>query len=147
LTPLAQAALFFAKHETQYSTAEQILSNHQFSRAEEARKLRKTLAGILTNEIDKLPAEQVHRLAGWVHAEDADAAAWTKISDSLRQRWTNEVKDEVKHVLGQSLVVVLSRQEDPNELLTFLRRQRQTGPEKHRAEYANQLFDRLLQQP
>jgi len=52
--------------------------------------VRKKLAGILIAEIDKLPAEQVNRLVGWVQFDDAVPAAWTKITGVLRQRWTNE---------------------------------------------------------
>ena len=147
LTPLAQAALFFARHETHAAAADQILSHQQFARTAEARTLRKTLAKLLTNKIDQMPAEQVRRLVDWVQSADAEPAAWDKINAKLRQRWTSEAKDDVKHVLGQALVRVLSGHGGPNEPLAFLRLQLQTGPEKHRAEYANQLFNRLLEQP
>ena len=147
LAPLAQAALYFARHEEHASTAGQIISNYLFQRSEEAPKVRKTLAGILTAEIDKLAAEQVGRFVGWVQSEDAEPAAWTKIADVLRRRWTNEAKESVKHVLGQALNSVLTRRGGAGEALAFLRLQFQTGPEKHLAEYANQLFERLLEQP
>jgi tetratricopeptide (TPR) repeat protein len=147
LTPLAKAALFFARHEGHADAAEQILSNHVFRRTDEAPRVRKELAGFLSGEVDKLPAEQVRRLAGWVQREDAEPAAWDKIRAALRKRWTNEAKDEVKHVLGQALVTILAHDAEPKELLAFLRLQHQNGPQKYRAEYANQIFNNLLSLP
>ena len=147
LPPLGEAALFFTRHETQISTADQIISSYSFGRSEEAPRVRKKLAIVLTAEIDKLSAEQARRVVAWVQAEDAAPADWKKITDVLRQRWKSEAKDEVKHVLGQALLGALSRQSAPGEPLTFLRLQWQTGPEKRRAEYANQLFDHLLALP
>src|SRR5205085_2686113 len=87
------------------------------------------------------------RLVGWVQADDIEPAGWDRIIATLRQRWTNEAKDDTKHVLGQALVGVLSSHGGPNEPLTFLRLQRQTGPENRRIEYTGQLFDHLLGQP
>jgi tetratricopeptide (TPR) repeat protein len=147
LTPLAEAALSFARNEARASLADQILSNYQFRRTEEAQRVRKTLAGVLSAEIDKLPVEEVRRLIGWVQADDIEPAGWKKIGDALRQRWTDEAKDDVKHLLGQALVTVLSSHGGSSEPLAFLRLQWKTGPEKHRAEYANQLFDQLLTPP
>jgi Flp pilus assembly protein TadD len=148
LAPLAQAARYFARHETQASITEQIVSQQHFARTDEGRKLRKDLAAILTTEIDKLSAEQIRRFAGWLHADDAEPAAWTKAIGQLRQRWLSEAKDETKHVLGAALVTLLSRQETSNEPLTvFLRLQYEKGPAKYRTGYANQLFNRLLQNP
>ena len=146
-TPLAQAVRFFARHESRAATAEHILSQHPFQHTDEARTLRKALAGILSADIDKLPADAVQRLAGWARFGDAEPAAWNKIAAKLRQRWTAATEDAAKHKLGQALVGILSRQETATELLAFLRLQHQTGPEEHRAEYANWLFDRLLAQP
>jgi Flp pilus assembly protein TadD len=147
LAPLAQAALFFALHEVRAHTADLILSNDQFSRSEEAGKVRKKLGAVLIADIDKLPAEQVRRLVGWVHSDDVAPAGWDKIIAALRTRWKNEAKDDVKHVLGQTLVSVLSGHGGPNEPLAFLRLQWQSAPENRRAEYANQLFNQLLAQP
>jgi Flp pilus assembly protein TadD len=147
LTPLAQAALFFARHDTQVSLTSQILGNQHFSRSEEAGKLRKKLGAILTAEIDKLPAEQIERLVGWVESGDVTPADWNKIIAALRARWKNQADDAAKNTLGQTLVRVLTMHGGPNEPLAFLRLQWQTASEKHRAEYANQLFNQLLAQP
>ena len=147
LPPLSEAVMFFARHETHGGTAQQILSAYSFQRSEEAPRVRKKLANILSAEIDKLPAVQVNRLAELVHVDDADAAAWTKIEAALRERWLKEAKDETKHVLGQALLRVLSLRIAPTELLAFLRLQWQKGPPKRHVEYADQLFERLLVEP
>src|SRR5262249_34543901 len=81
-TPLAQAALFFARHETHYSTTDQILSSQGFRRSEELPGVRKKLAGILSADIDKMPPQQARRFVGWVQQDDAEPAAWTKIAAS-----------------------------------------------------------------
>ena len=145
--PLAEAALYFATHGTHASTTEQIMNANQFTQSEEARKLRKAFGVILTNEIDKRPAEPIRHLISWVEFEDLAPPAWAKIDAKLRQRWTGDTKDDAKHEFGRALVITLSRQETPNELLAFLRLQLKTGPSKHRAAYANQLFNHLLEQP
>src|SRR5205085_1989593 len=105
------------------------------------------LAEILSAEVDKLPAEQLQRFVGWVQAGDVERAAWKKIDDAVRARWSNEPKGEVKHVLGQALLTVLGHQGPANEVLAFLRLQWQKGPENHRTAYANHLFNHLLAQP
>ena len=144
LAPLAEFVLFAVHNESHGPMAEYIMRQHTFQRSDGSLKLRKTLAGILAAEVDKLSAEQIRRLVDWVQYEDTP---WTKITASLRQRWTDEKKEEAKHLFGQALVTILSRQEDPAELLAFLRLQLQTGPVKYRAEYAGGLFERLLSQP
>jgi Flp pilus assembly protein TadD len=147
LAPLTQTALFFAKHETGVSIADRIISQYQFRRTEESQRLRKTLAGILSAEIDKMPAERVRYFVSWLQTDDLEPADWKKIADVLRNRWSSETKDAEKHALGQVLIGILSNHAGPAEAIAFARLQWQKGPEEHRAEYANQLFDRLLAQP
>jgi Flp pilus assembly protein TadD len=147
LAPLAQAAVFFIRSTANSWIADHIVGNHHFQRSDEGKKLHKTFAGILSGEIDKLSGEEISRLARWVDTVDLEPAAWDRITAVLRQRWTKEPKDEVKHALGQGLVSLLSRHDRPDDTLAFLRLQRETGPEKHRTDYTQQLFDRLLEQP
>jgi predicted Zn-dependent protease len=147
LAPLSQAALFFARGENQAGHASTIITNYKFQRTEEAAKLRKALAGILSGEIEKMPAKEVQRFVGWLNSEDADVVAWKKIADVLRTRWAGEAKDQTKNTLGQILVTVLTSHGEPGAALAFLRLQWEKGPEKYRTQYANQLFDKLLEQP
>jgi tetratricopeptide (TPR) repeat protein len=147
LAKLAGAVLFFARHETNASTAEHIMWQHQFQRSDEYRRVRKTITGILSAEIDKLPAQQIRRFAGWVQFDDATPETWKKVIGALRKRWSDEAKPEVKDMLGQALVGLLSKQDSTAEVLAFLRLQLQNAPPDYRAEYANQLFNRLFDQP
>jgi Flp pilus assembly protein TadD len=145
--PLAGAVLFFARHKTHATVAEQIMWQSQFTQTEEAQQLRRKLAGILTAEVDKLPPEAIQRLLGWLNADDAEPAAWARVLAVLRQRWAGAVDLDLKHALGQALVTALTRHAEPADLLAFLRLQLQEGPQQRRPEYARQLFARLLEQP
>jgi predicted Zn-dependent protease len=146
LAPLAQAALFFARHESQYAVAEQIMSQHYFQRSDEGRRVREKAVEILAAEIDKLPAEQIRRFVYWARSEEIEPGASKKIADGLRRRWASEAKVGAKHVLGQALVSYLSYHE-ADEVLAFLRLQMRKGPAEYRASYATQLFEHLLAQP
>jgi tetratricopeptide (TPR) repeat protein len=147
LEPLSQAALFFARHPLHVGSAGQILSNREFSRTEVAEKLRRALAGILDNEIAKLTPQQIAHFIEWLQPQDAEPAIWNRIMASVRERWTKEPDGRKKHTLGQALVNLLARHDRMADLLAFLRVQRATGPEAHRIEYTNELFNRLLAQP
>ena len=86
----------------------------------------------------------MNRLIGWVWASSSiENADWKKIADRLRKRWDAEKKPETQHLLAQPLIRVLTLL-GPEEALAFLRVQWQQGPEAHRVEYANQLFNALL---
>jgi predicted Zn-dependent protease len=147
LAPLAKAVLFFARHETQGSVAQQIMSQYNFQRTDEGRQLRQRFAAILAAEIDKLPHEQIQRFVYWLHWEDLDPAGARKIAERLGQRWSQESNDEAKHILGQAQFSILSSHATSDAVLAFVRLQMQKGPEKYRATYTNQLFERLLIQP
>jgi predicted Zn-dependent protease len=149
LAPLAEAALFFARHETQSSLADHIMGNGQFQQTDACRKVRQTAAEILTAEIGKLRFDQVQRFVNWILPDDPalETPVWKQIADGLRQRWTAETNAEIKNQLSQTLVQVLNSRFDAAEVLAFLRIQLEQGPKQHRAAYANQLFDKLIAQP
>jgi tetratricopeptide (TPR) repeat protein len=110
------------------------------------REARKTLAGILVKEFDKLSAEQIDYFVTWVWSDAGmERDAWKKLAEGLRKRWDAEKKPEIKHQLGQSLVRILTFL-GPVEILPFLRVQWKQGPEQHRTLYANQLLSSLLSQ-
>ncbi len=143
LPPLAQAALYFARHETQSAVAGNIITRHSFHHTDEGRRVRQALVGVLTADIDRLPVEQVARLIQWTRSEEIEPAASKKIAAGLRRRWANEARAEEKHALGQALADYLAGHA-AGELLAFLRVQLEKGPADYRAEYAGALFDRLL---
>ncbi len=71
---------------------------------------------------------------------------WKQIAGGLRRRWDDASKPDVKNELGQALVPVLNHL-GTTETLDFLRTQLAKGPEQYRAQYAQQLFQTLLNQP
>ena len=123
------------------------MSNYQFRRSEEAPRVRKRLADILVKEIDKLPAEQAQRVVGWIEYDDLTPAAWQKMPAALRKRWNKETKDDVKHTLGSALDQRLVTAARIVGVARVPALQWQTGPENRRSDYANQLFNQLLNQP
>ena len=147
LAPLSEATVFFARHEPHHYYADQILSSNGFRRSEEAPRVRAKLAAFLMSDVAKLSEVQIRRLAGWVHSDDIDAAGWTKLADTVRERWLKEAKDETKDEFARAILVILGHREAPEETLSFLRLQYEKGPEKYRTSYANQLFNNLLTQP
>jgi tetratricopeptide (TPR) repeat protein len=146
LAPLARAALYFARHETQSAHAGYIIGRHLFHRSDEGQQVRTTLVGILAAEIDQLPVEQISRFVNWTQSEEIEPAASKKIAAGLRRRWAKETQAEKKHPLGEALVSYLSSHRAA-EVLAFLRVQLQKGPADDRTAYAGRLFDRLLAQP
>jgi Vault protein inter-alpha-trypsin domain/von Willebrand factor type A domain len=149
LTPLADAALFFLRHEARAADAHSILSNWQFQRSDEGRRVQKVLATRLAAEIATLSPAQVQTSLQWISSGEPglEPAAWKRISDTLQERWTKEADSERKHVLGQSLVQVLSRQDNPIALISFLHARLQKAPEEYRPSYVAALFDTFLSQP
>jgi predicted Zn-dependent protease len=146
LAPLARAALFFARHETQASVAEQIMGRSTFYHTDEGRRLLAKVVAILAAEIDKLPAEQVQRFVYLARSEEVEPGTSKKIADGLLRRWANEASGEIKHTLGHALVNYLSSHA-ADEVLPFLRLQYHKGPARYRVAYASQLFEHLLTQP
>ncbi|HEV3435736.1 MAG TPA: VIT domain-containing protein [Gemmata sp.] len=143
--PLAQAALFFARHDKQSSTVSDILQS-SFRSTDAAQEVRKTLAGILLKESDKLSAQQVVYFVDWVWNDAGlENDTWKTIADDIRKRWNTEKKLDIKNQLSAPLVRILTRL-GSEELLSFLRIQWKEGPETIRTQYANELFDALLAQ-
>ncbi len=149
LDPLAATVRFFARHETRANIAGQIMGHGQFRGSDQCRKLRKRFAGVLRAETPKLKPAEIERLVGWIWPNDpvVEADVWKRIAAGLHKRWSAESDPKVKHQLAQPLVRILSGRLSAEEYLAFLREQLKEGPKKHRAHYANQLFNALLGQP
>ncbi len=144
--PLAQAALFFARHDEHLSTAATILQDGRFQSTDAGRNARKTLAGILVKEIDTLSAAQIDNFVNWVWSDSGmERDTWKTVADSLRKRWDAEKKPEIRNQLAQPLARILTWL-GPDEVLAFLRIQCKIGPEQYRVQYDNQLFNSLLSQ-
>ena len=145
-TPLVQTALFFARHDEQFHTANTILQHWRFQNTDAGMNARKTLAGILVKEFDKLSAQQLNTFVEWAWSEPSlERGDWKKLAVGIRKRWDAEKKPAIKNQLAQPLVRILGRF-SPEETVAFLRVQWQQGPEQYRIAYANQLFNALLTQ-
>ena len=142
---LADAVLFFARHDDDLNIVGTILRS-RFANTDAARAVREKLAAMLVKEIDTLPVE---RLDDFVHAVWSDSGMerddWKKVAAGLRARW-DAAKPEVKPLIARPLVRVLGWL-GGDELVAFLRVQWKQAPERHRAAYANDLFNALLSQP
>ncbi len=155
LAPLADTILFFARHPSQDDVANQIMAASQFTAqpqfqgSAEQQRIQQTITGLLAGELDKLTPLQIERFVNWIGSGKpaVEPRVWKQIADSLHKRWLAETKPEVKHQLGQPLVQILTHHTSAAELLAFLHLQLRQGPERHRAEYAEQLFETLLGQP
>ncbi|HUT94170.1 MAG TPA: VIT domain-containing protein [Thermoguttaceae bacterium] len=149
LEPLAEAALFFARHESGINTAARIMGDYRFQRSDPCRRVRRTIADVLRAEIDTLAPVQINQFVEWILPNDPelDPQAWKQIAAGLHRRWSAEKKPEVKHQLAQPLARVLSSHATTDEHLAFLRLQWREGDEQYRAGYALQLFSALIGQP
>jgi Tfp pilus assembly protein PilF len=149
LTPLAEAALFFGRHESQFSIADSIMSHWQFQQSDECRRVRKTVADVLVADVAKLPVGQIQRYVQWIWPNNpvVEMETWKRIADGLRDRWEKETRPDIKNPLADQLVQILRDRIGAPALIAFLHRQWREGPATHRVGYARQLFDTLIGQP
>ena len=149
LKPLADAALFFARHPIQASTADQIMSHWRFTQTDDCRRVRQAALEILQADLDKLKPEEVQRLVGWIMPNDpaVEQDVWHTLADRLQRRWTAESDSELKQRWAQPLNQILSSRLPADQWLACLRLQLQQGPEKYGLSYVQQLLDALLGQP
>lgn len=73
-------------------------------------------------------------------------AEWTTIADALR-KWWNDTPLAVQKRDLSSLLTTLYAQKLPNRLLPFLRARVQNAAAEYVAQYRQELYDRLLEQP
>jgi predicted Zn-dependent protease len=153
LRPMADAAIFFARHESLGHLADQIMSSGQFTQTDECRRVRKAAATMLAADVEKLKPNVIGRLVNWAMANDpaVEQQQWRKIADALRKRWDAEMDIGVKNQLAGPLVQILSSRLTPPEWIDFLRvqwqRGRQQGSQEYRPGYAAQLFEAITAQP
>ncbi len=147
--PLADAALFFAKSESQQGMADNIMNHWRFQQTDQCRRVRKAAAELLKSDADKLPADQIQRYISWIMPNDpaVEADVWKRLAAELHKRWAAETDPAVKAQLAQSLVQVLSSRVGAEEYLAFLREQLDKATEENRTTCATALFNALLTQP
>jgi hypothetical protein len=149
LSPLADAALFFARHEFHGATADTIMNDWRFTQTDACRRVRRTARQILEQEIEKLPPEQLPRLVRWVSANDpaVEQQDWRKLAVRLRQRWAAEKDVDRKRVLAGPLTDIYSGKLTPDERLDFFRDRLRQAPAEERTVCTQQIFDTLLSLP
>jgi Flp pilus assembly protein TadD len=147
--PLAEAALVFARHESEGSMADRIINDYRFQPSDECREVRRKAAAVVLAEMDKLPPDQLVRLTGWIVGDDprVEPEAWKRIAAGLRKRWAAEKKPDARRQLAGALVRVLSARAPAADYLDFLRTQLKEAAEPYRSAAARQLFDAILVQP
>ncbi len=148
LAPLADAALFFAKSDSQQNIADTIMGNWRFQQTDECRRVRKSVAAMLGTEMEKLSADQIQRYVSWIMPNDpaVEPEAWKRLAADLHKRWAAETDAAVKGRLAGTLVQVLSSRVGAEECLAFLREQLDKATEENRAACAAGLFNALLAQ-
>jgi tetratricopeptide (TPR) repeat protein len=148
LEPLAQAAVFFARHPSQAHMADQIMNHWRFQQSDNCRQVRKAAAEMLQADIDKLTPQQIQRLVNWIMPNDpaVEKDTWKRLAAGLLTRWAASADTNDKRAFGQTLVLIYANRLDAPEYLAFLRRQLKDAPRDLRAQYAGQLFDALTVQ-
>jgi predicted Zn-dependent protease len=149
LSPLADAAIFFAKSDSQQQIADTIMGHWRFQQTDQCRLVRKALAELLMADLEKLPADQVQRYVSWIMPNDpaVEPETWKRFAVELHKRWAAETDPAVKGRFAGTLVQVLSSRVGAEEYLAFLREQFDKATEENRTSCAAALFDALLAQP
>ncbi|MGA2061934.1 MAG: VIT domain-containing protein [Thermoguttaceae bacterium] len=147
--PLADAALRFAKSDSQQGMADNIMNNWRFQQTDQCRRVRKAAAELLKSDADKLPADQIHRYISWIMPNDpaVEADVWKRLAAELHKRWAAQPDAAIKAQLAQSLLQVLSSHVGAEEYLAFLQEQLDNATEENRTTCAAALFNALLTQP
>ena len=149
LKPLADAAFFFARSESQQNIADTIMNNWRFQQTDQCRRVRKSAAELLKSELEKLTADQIQRYISWIMPNDpvVEQDVWKRLAAELHKRWAAETDPAVKAQFAQMLMQVLSSRIGAEEYLAFLREQWEKATDENRAACAAALFNVLLSQP
>jgi tetratricopeptide (TPR) repeat protein len=148
LEPLSEAALVFARRPEDLNFAQMILQS-SFGNTDAALAVRKKIAEILDAQVGSLSPVQIQVFVreALTGSPAVPEEVWKRVAEGLRKRWSAETKPEMRNQLGHALVQVLTNRATPAELIAFLHKATQEGPEEHRAAFAQRLFDVLLAQP
>jgi len=146
LQPLADTALFLARHEGGGSIADRIMGNHRFRNTDACRRVRKAAAKILVAELDQLEPAEIQRLVNWISPNDpaVEKPVWQQIADGLKRRWVAETDEQVKNQLLRPLIYSLRYHVGAEPWLELLRLR--IREDECQEAYA-QLFTAVLEQP
>jgi Mg-chelatase subunit ChlD len=154
---LVETAVFFCRHKTQVSIAEQIVNDWRFQQTEGNQKARAALAKVFSENFDRLTLEEIDRFINWLRGNDSlvTKAQWNGYARRLQARYNSPHPSllpegegtELKNHLAQTIANILSFAADQDEYMAFLRRLSREAPAKYRPYYISQLFQTLLNQP
>ena len=173
---LIETAVFFCRHKTQYSIAEQIVNDWRLQQTEGSQKVRLALAKVFAENFDRLTLEEIERFINWLHYNDAlvTKGEWKTYARRLWKRYSNSPLPlgegqgvraetpptsphpsplpegegiELKNRLAQTVANILSFAADADEYMAYLRQLSHEAPKKYRPGYISQLFQTLLNQP
>jgi tetratricopeptide (TPR) repeat protein len=147
--PLAATAESFAMHKSHPHVADRIMNQWTFRDSDACRGVRRQVANIVMDQLETIPENRLATLVGWITPNDPEIEVhnWRRMARGIEQRWAAEEDTAKKDEFAGALVSILSSQLTVEEHLEFLRRQLADGPAEHRARYATQLFDALLDEP
>ncbi|MCC6125288.1 MAG: tetratricopeptide repeat protein [Pirellulales bacterium] len=145
---LVDTALFYVRHKTQYSIAQQIIDHWRFQQTAGGLQLRKELAKIFAGNFDRLGVEEIDRFAGWLRGNDTivKKVEWKTYARRLQECAAAEADAERKYRLLQAARNILSFSAEPEEYLAFVRQLAADAPKKYRPECISLLFQLLLNQ-
>jgi len=146
---LAEAALFFARHDAHLDVAGQIMTHWRFQQTDAGQRVRAELARLLRRDAEKLSAQQIQQFVSWCLYGSAKVQpeAWKEIAARLRQRWSAEPQPEIRRQIGSALAQVLGGRVSAEARVEFLRDQLREAPPQYRTDYVQKLFEALLREP
>ncbi len=146
---LIETAVFFCRHKTRFSIAEQIINDWRFQQTEGNQKARAALAKVFAENVDRLTLEEIGRFINWLRGNDSlvTKPQWKEHSRRLQLRYSAEPNEELKNRLAQTVANILSFAADADEYMAYLRQLSHEAPQKYRPYYVSQLFQTLLSQP
>ena len=146
---LIETAVFFCRHKTQFSIAEQIVNDWRLQQSGGSEKVRAALAKVFVENFDRLTLDEIDRFINWLRGNDSlvTKPQWKEFARRLQARYASESNEELKNRLAQTSATILSFAADADGYMAFLRRLSREVPQKYRPSYISQLFQTLLNQP
>ena len=146
---LGKAAMYYSSTEDSLYLVSNLMWNSAFVETDECRQVRMAAKQALLEKIETLKPNQITNYLQWIshHTFAVQPAEWQKIAASLKRRWEQEPKQDVKHQLGYSVANTLRDHVSYDAYLAFLREQRRTVEEDYVQYAAAQLLQGLLGAP
>jgi predicted Zn-dependent protease len=157
---LAETGLYFAFHNTEFSTARRIFDD-RFTQSEYWDDVLLQLKQYLQENMGTMPPERIEQFFRWLPQteNESDTMIDRKIGPKLRanliaslqQRW-DEASDRsedwhVRRSIASTLIRFLPREYDKELYFSFLKKQWDAAPDQYADQYAETYFSALLGRP